>query len=114
MQFSNRHAQEFDEPEQRKISGAVRKVPSLTQQSVALGTGYKNFLCTVPNVDHSPNPFQLVFSFELFCDIFPLCQLRNKLLLHFYNKLPQKKSHSPIPQQINGIEECLLSKLPAS
>ena len=41
-----------------------------------------NFISTILNVVHPTDPFQLVFSFELFCDIFLLCQLRNKPLLH--------------------------------
>ena len=42
-----------------------------------------DFIHTVPNTVHSPDPFQLVDGFKLFCNSLLLCQLRNKLLLHF-------------------------------
>ena len=42
-----------------------------------------DFICPIPNVVHPGNPFHLIFCFQLLGNPLLLCQLRNKLLLHF-------------------------------
>ena len=42
-----------------------------------------NFICSIPNAVHPGNPFHLILRFQLLGNALLLCQLRNKLLLHF-------------------------------
>ena len=42
-----------------------------------------NFICPISNVVHPGNPIHLIFCFQLLGNTLLLCQLRNKVLLHF-------------------------------